>query len=73
MFDGIVAEIFAEAGVGRLGNEALWQQAIEILSAKMAFLSATMGLTWERVERFNEQKAALVADLRRLKQQGLTV
>lgn len=63
MFDKMADEIFAEAGVDKALNPAAWDEARNILSATMARLSVSMGLSAERVEVFELQKRTLVEDL----------
>ena len=70
MFEDMADAIFQEANVPKEGNDALWGNAVDILSSKMAMLSATMGLSMERVTIFEEQKRALVQDLLDMKAAG---
>jgi hypothetical protein len=64
-------EVFEAAGVtANADTRELYKEVDEILSTKMAFLSATMGLTYDRVRIFEQQKTALVRDLKKLKKAG---
>ncbi len=65
MFEDTATELFKKAGVSPEKNPGLFDEAVSILNQSMALLSATMGLSYERVDRFNEQKTALVDDLRK--------
>ena len=70
MFEEMADEIFAAAGVTKDEKSAhIWKQCVVILSSKMSSLSS-MGLTMERVELFNKQKASLVEDLKKGKAEG---
>jgi len=66
MFEDEADKIFAKAGVPIAGNEDLHYQVTQILSAKMAQLSATLGLSYTRQEKWEEQKQSLVQDLQRM-------
>lgn len=70
MFQEIADKIFEEADVSKEGNMSVWTEVCEILSAKMATLSATEGLSMKRVEVFEKQKQTLVEDLLLLKKDG---
>lgn len=70
MFNEMTDEIFTKAGVDKIKNDWAYQQCVDILSGKMAMLSVTMGLSYERVEQFNKQKESLVKDLLNLKAEG---
>lgn len=70
MFEDMADEIFKEADVQKKGNEDWHEQIVDVLSVKMATLSATMGLSYDRVDRFEEQKKALIQDLIGLKERG---
>ncbi len=70
MFQKDVEEIFQKAGVAMEDHPILVKQAKNILSEKMAILSATLGLTWTRVDLYNEQKESLVQDLISMRESG---
>lgn len=70
MFEDMADEIFKQADVSKETNRALYDETVEILGKQMARLSATMGLSRERVEIFNEQKESLVKDLLEMKSAG---
>ncbi len=70
MFSNMADEIFTKAGINKAGNEQWHDQCRDILSTKMAMLSATMGLSKKRVTIFEEQKQALVDDLIAMKEKG---
>lgn len=70
MFEDTADKIFAEAGVDKTQTPDLYREIVEILNAKMAQLSASMGLSYDRVRLFNEQKQALVEDLLAMKRSG---
>jgi hypothetical protein len=70
MFDTMADEIFEQADVEKIGNEKIWRQVQEILATKMAQLSATMGLTVERLTFFEEQRKALIDDLVKMREAG---
>jgi hypothetical protein len=69
-----VAELFAAAEFTREDApdhyDDLALQMAEILDGLMARLSATMGLSWKRVEIYEEQKKSLIEDLKRMKREG---
>lgn len=69
-----VAELFEAASFTREdcadGEEQfqdIAKQMEHILDGLMARLSATMGLTYKRVELYNEQKDSLIEDLKKMK------
>ena len=66
MFEEMADAIFKEAGAKKDEYPDLWQQCVDILSMKMASLSVTHGLSYERVDIFEKQKATLVEDLREI-------
>jgi hypothetical protein len=67
MFEEMTVELFKEAGVSKEDYPDAWDQCVSILQTKMATLSATMGLSYERADIFAKQKQALVEDLIALK------
>ena len=69
MFDAMTDELFAKADVAKAGNEWLWEQCRDILSATMARVS-TLGMSLARVEIFEEQKKSLLDDLAHYKNTG---
>jgi hypothetical protein len=70
LFDDIVEKIFKEAGVDPVKNLELFEECVVILHRKMATLSVTHGLSYERVRLFDEQKQTLVDDLKIMKKKG---
>lgn len=56
-------EVFERAGVDPKVSPELSHEVISCLSSKMASLSVRLGLSWERVRLYKEQKEALVQDL----------
>lgn len=68
-FEATARELFVEAGVFDPPIERV-KEVAQILTDKMAMLSVTMGLTHDRVEVFNRQKAALVEDIKNLVKMG---
>lgn len=72
MFEGMADEIFADAGVSKVGNEDFWNQTVDILSTKMAMLSGMgMGITQSRINSFEAQKQTLRDDLIKMKKEGV--
>lgn len=63
-------DIFIEAGVEKKEAPELYIEIVDILSEKMAILSATMGMSFKRVDAFNEQRVSLINDLKELKSVG---
>lgn len=63
-------EIFSQANVTPEEAPEMFAEVETILQQSMAQLSATMGLSYGRVEAFDKQKAALVGDLIALKHEG---
>jgi hypothetical protein len=70
LFEDTVVKIFKKADVDPTKNLRLFDECITILHQKMAQLSVTHGLTYERARLFDEQKQALVDDLKRMKKKG---
>lgn len=70
MFEPMADEIFEKAGIKKEGNQDWYKQVVAILSAKIAMLSATEGMSWRRVTLFEEQKKALVQDMIDRKRDG---
>ncbi len=70
MFDQDALDVFSKAGVKKEDAPDLFQQVKDILSTKMATLSVTMGMSYKRGEIYDEQKQALVDDLKQLKAKG---
>ena len=68
MFEEEADKIFAEVGLSKETAQGWWDGCVNILSNKMATLSANqaMGLCdWEeRVKCYREQRDSLVEDLR---------
>lgn len=62
-FESDVDEIFKKANVTKEQAPDLYDQCLRILSEKMAMLSVTMGMSFERVKLYDEQKESLVQDL----------
>ncbi len=58
-------QIFRDAGAFKAACPDLWEQTRDILAGQMARLSL-WGLTYDRVAVFEEQKQALVEDLKAL-------
>lgn len=56
-------EVFERAGVDPQTNPELFREVMSILGTKMASLSVRLGLSWERVRLYKEQKEALVQNL----------
>ena len=69
-FNPTVERIFRDAGITRDEAPEMFEEAKTILANKMAILSATMGLTYKRMELFTEQEVALTQDLLKLKETG---
>lgn len=63
-------EIFERAGISPDEAPEMFNECSAILDDKMATLSATLGMSWERVTLYEEQKDSLVADLVGLKAKG---
>ena len=69
-----VQELFTAAGftsedAGDKLFDDLALQMTEILDGLMARLSATMGLSYKRVELYEEQKQSLIDDLKKMKEE----
>ncbi len=65
-----VDKIFKSAGVTKAEAPEIYGDCLDILSMKMSKLSATMGMSYERLHLFAEQENALVEDLKELKAKG---
>jgi hypothetical protein len=70
LFEDTVVKIFKKAGVDPTKNLELFDECVAILHQKMAMLSVTHGLSYERVRLFDEQKQTLVDDLKKMKKKG---
>ena len=70
LFEEIAEKIFKVAGVDSVKNSVVFNECVIILSQKMAALSVTHGLSYERVRLFNEQKKTLIDDLKRMRKKG---
>lgn len=70
LFEDTVVKIFKKADVDPTKNLRLFDECVAILHQKMAMLSVSHGLSYERVRLFNEQKQTLVDDLKRMKKKG---
>lgn len=70
MFDVMADEAFMKAGLHKVDHWHLWETCADLLSARMAMLSACEGMSHERVRLFDAQKRALVLELRRTSRKG---
>lgn len=70
MFNDMANEVFEKAGVDPEKHRDLWTECRDILQFKMAAMSATMRLSWERVRVFELQKKTLIDDLVEMKANG---
>ena len=66
LFEKHAREIFIKANISldTLKAKELFEDTKRILSEKMAALSVCGGFTWERIKRYNSQKAVLIDDLK---------
>ena len=69
-FAGAADEIFLKAQVNPADAPEMYEDVKQILASKMATLSATMGMSYKRIELYNEQKESLAVDLVKLKQEN---
>lgn len=72
-FQDAATKIFVEAGVDPVTHADLFSQTQEILAMSMARMSVGMGLSYKRVELYEEQKRSLVQDLLNMKADGQIV
>lgn len=69
-FKGAADEIFLKAQVSPADAPEMYEEVKQILASKMASLSATLGLSYERIKLYDEQKETLAQDLVGLKQEN---
>lgn len=69
-FTSDAEEIFKKANVTKEQAPEMYDDVITILSGKMATLSATMGLSYARLDAYDEQKSSLINDLVKMKVEG---
>ena len=69
-FNPTAERIFKNAGITRDQAPEMFEEVKSILASKMARLSATMGLSYKRMELFTEQEVALTEDLRAFRETG---
>lgn len=62
--------VFFEAGLIPSEAPEIFEQVKDILSNKTAELSVTMGLSYKRLKVYEDQKQALIMELRQLKESG---
>ena len=70
IFQGGAEKIFEQAGLNPSRYQALFKETKEILAREMAFLSRVYGISYERVDLYEQKKKDILYDLLKLKEEG---